>query len=102
APSRYGALLTLAPPRHARGSGDPVVAPERHEVAVEVIAQRDDLGLEAAAQLAHETFIWLGRIRHHNAPLQDLLGALAQALGGQRLHRRPREPSRRPLPKRNR
>src|SRR2546421_7121684 len=73
APSRYGALLTLAPPRHARGSGDPVVAPERHEVAVEVIAQRDDLGLEAAAQLAHETLIWLGRIRHHNAPLQDLL-----------------------------
>src|SRR5271155_2396314 len=45
----------------APGSGETVIAPQRHEVAFEVLAQREHLCLEAVAQLQHQARI--GRLR---------------------------------------
>src|SRR5438132_983684 len=79
-------------------SDDAVIAPQRHEVAREVLAQRDDLALEARAQLLHERLVrWRG-LAPHRAPHTAVVGSAAQSARAQRLARRARGAQHRPAP----
>ena len=73
-PGRHHLLLDARAPRAtlapsgpsvavcaAGGSVELVIAPQAHEIAIEVLAERDDLALEATAQLEHHALV--GRLR---------------------------------------
>src|SRR6476660_4873393 len=67
----------LAP---ARVSAEIIVTPEAHEVAVQVLAETHDLGLEAAAQGQHELLVHGLGIRIQQALLRGADQMMAQPL----------------------
>src|SRR5436305_3502891 len=73
-----------------------VIAPQRHQIALQVLAGRDHLGLEAAAQLGHELVVWRSRISIHDPALYRVQPTLALLSGGQPLNRRLQRPRHRP------
>src|SRR4030088_2043380 len=66
---------------------DIVIAPEREQIALQVVTERDDLGLEAAAQLPHERPIGLLGIAEHEATLRQPQRASTHPSGRERLDR---------------
>src|ERR1035441_9382888 len=64
-------------------SADTIIAPQRHEVAIQVLAQRHNLGLESATQLQHEPLVGWRRLAGHDpAPGPAEGGPAAAAAGG--------------------
>src|SRR5579871_5438516 len=62
-----------------------VIAPEAHEVAVEVLARGEHLSLEAAAQLEHQLGVGLRRLGGHDVPPGGMERSVAKGLWRQRL-----------------
>src|SRR5438270_2266039 len=79
------------------GSAELIVAPQAHQVAAEVLAQRDHLGLEAAAQLEHERLVDRLGLREHGATADPPEGAAADPARYDRLDRGLREVGERPV-----
>src|SRR5437588_4921595 len=58
-----------------------VIPPQRHQIAIEILAQRHDLALEAPAQLGHQAFVeWLGITVEKPTP-DRIDGAVAHLFG---------------------
>src|SRR5438309_9366586 len=70
-------------------SGDVVIAPQGHEVAIEILAECDDLALEAATHLAHQLLVCRARLAVEDAPSQSFHAVPAQTLRCDRPARRP-------------
>src|SRR6478752_4562053 len=66
-----------------------VVAPQRDQVAVQRLAQRHDLRLEAAAQLEHELLVRRAGSLEHDLPPSGAKRVAAQLLGRQGVQRAP-------------
>src|SRR3954453_11110878 len=83
---KSGILVAL--PRAAAGASvDAVIAPEAHQVPVEVIAHGLNLALETATQLEHQ--LWVGGSRRHLLRATHLgERAVTQPARGERLDRR--------------
>src|SRR5271156_2149854 len=64
-----GPTLAAGEPFGIRASVDVLIAPERHEVAVEVLAEGLDLSLEAAPQAKHHLLLWRWRRPVHEVAL---------------------------------
>src|ERR1700730_4459010 len=83
---KSGSLLTVAAEASCR-SADAVIAPERDEIAPEILAQRFDLALVAPAQLEHELVVWrMGIAVEHPIARRDERAA-SKTPRRQRLHK---------------
>src|ERR1700733_12390216 len=68
-------------------SPEVLIAPQADEIAVEILAQGEHLGLEAPSQLEHQPLVRRWRLAEDHALAQCLQPAVTQPLRGQRLDR---------------
>src|SRR4029077_18382229 len=74
--------------RGSRASADAVIAPQRDEIPIEVLAQKKDLTLEAAPQLDREAFIGRRRSAVQDALLSELQRGTPELFRREGLQRR--------------
>src|SRR3977135_2619423 len=67
------------------GSADAVIAPKRHQVATQILAQRHDLALEATAQLEHQLLVGCIGLAPQDAATEQPKRIAAQLLRRERL-----------------
>src|ERR1700729_764747 len=68
-----------------RGSVEAVIAPERRKVAVEMLAERHHLALEAAPDLPHQLLVGRRHVAEDQLPLRGLQRLGTHAPGHQHL-----------------